>query len=31
MVLEDNVIKHFTSLAKVSDKAISFEELSKLN
>jgi len=31
LVLEDNVIKHFTSLAKVSDKAISFEELSKLN
>ena len=31
MVLENNVIKHFTSLAKVSDKAISFEELSKLN
>jgi trigger factor len=31
MVLEDNVIKHFTSLAKVSDKTISFEELSKLN
>ena len=30
LVLEDNVIKHFTSLAKVSDKAISFEELSKL-
>ena len=31
MVLEDNVIKYFTSLAKVSDKALSFEELSKLN
>jgi trigger factor len=31
LVLEDNVIKHFTSLAKVSDKAVSFEELSKLN
>jgi trigger factor len=31
MVLENNVIKHFTSLAKVTDKAISFEELSKLN
>jgi trigger factor len=31
LVLEDNVIKHFTSLAKVSDKPISFEELSKLN
>jgi trigger factor len=31
LVLEDNVIKHFTSLAKVNDKAISFEELSKLN
>ena len=30
LVLEDKVIKHFTSLAKVSDKAISFEELSKL-
>ena len=30
LVLEDNVIKHFTSLARVSDKAISFEELSKL-
>ncbi len=31
LVLEDNVIKHFSSLAKVNDKAISFEELSKLN
>ncbi len=31
LVLEDNVIKYFTSLAKVSDKSISFEELSKLN
>ena len=31
MVLEDNVIKYFTSLAKVSDKTLSFEELSKLN
>jgi trigger factor len=31
LVLEDNVMKHFTSLAKVNDKAISFEELSKLN
>ncbi len=31
LVLEDNVIKHFTSLAKVNDKSISFEELSKLN
>jgi len=31
LVLEDNVIKYFTSLAKVNDKAISFEELSKLN
>jgi len=31
MVLEDNVIKYFTSLAKVNDKAISFVELSKLN
>ena len=31
LVLEDNVIKYFTSLAKVSDKPISFEELSKLN
>ena len=31
LVLEDNVIKHFTALAKVNDKAISFEELSKLN
>ncbi|APB98801.1 trigger factor [Polynucleobacter asymbioticus] len=31
LVLEDNVIKHFTSLAKVVDKAITFEELSKLN
>jgi len=31
LVLEDNVIKHFTSQAKVNDKAISFEELSKLN
>ena len=31
LVLEGNVIKHFTSLAKVNDKTISFEELSKLN
>ena len=31
LVLEDNVIKYFTSLAKVTNKAISFEELSKLN
>jgi trigger factor len=31
LVLEDNVIKYFTSLAKVNDKAITFEELSKLN
>ena len=31
MVLEDNVIKHFTALAKVTDKAVTFEELSKLN
>ena len=31
LVLEDNVIKHFTSLAKVNEKAVSFEELSKLN
>ena len=31
LVLEDNVIKHFISTAKVNDKAISFEELSKLN
>ena len=31
LVLEDNVIKHFISTAKVNDKTISFEELSKLN
>ena len=31
LVLEDNVIKYFTAQAKVVDKAISFEELSKLN
>ncbi|WP_114662324.1 trigger factor [Polynucleobacter necessarius] len=31
LVLEGNVIKHFTSLAKVNDKAIIFEELSKLH
>ncbi len=31
LVLEDNVIKHFTSQAKVIDKAVTFEELSKLN
>ncbi|MBU3621615.1 trigger factor [Polynucleobacter sp. CS-Odin-A6] len=31
MVLEDNVIKYFTSQAKVIDKTITFEELSKLN
>jgi trigger factor len=30
-VLEDNVIKHFTAQAKVIDKAVTFEELSKLN
>jgi trigger factor len=30
LVLEDNVIKYFTSLAKVNEKAVSFEELSKL-
>ena len=31
MVLEDNVIQFFTSQAKVLDKAVSFEELSKLS
>ncbi len=31
LVLEDNVIKYFTALAKVNEKAVSFEELSKLN
>ena len=31
LVLEDNVIKYFTSLAKVNEKAVNFEELSKLN
>jgi len=31
LVLEDNVIKYFTSFSKVIDKAVSFEELSKLN
>jgi trigger factor len=31
LVLEDNVIKYFTSQAKVIDKAVTFEELSKLN
>jgi trigger factor len=31
MVLEDNVIKYFTSQAKVIDKVITFEELSKLS
>ena len=31
LVLEDNVIKHFVSQAKVTDKAVTFEELSKLN
>jgi trigger factor len=31
LVLEDNVIKYFTSKAKVIDKAVTFEELSKLN
>jgi len=31
LVLENNVIKYFTSLAKVSEKPVSFEELSKLN
>lgn len=31
LVLENNVIQYFTSLAKVSEKPVSFEELSKLN
>ncbi len=31
LVLEDNVIRHFTSQAKVIDKVLTFEELSKLN
>jgi len=31
LVLEDNVIKHFVSKAQVTDKAVTFEELSKLN
>nr|B1XUT0.1 RecName: Full=Trigger factor; Short=TF; AltName: Full=PPIase [Polynucleobacter necessarius STIR1] len=31
LVLEDNVIKYFTSQAKVNDKSVTFEELSKLN
>jgi trigger factor len=31
LVLEDNVIRYFTSQAKVIDKTITFEELSKLN
>jgi trigger factor len=31
LVLEDNVIKYFTSLAKVNEQAVNFEELSKLN
>ena len=31
LVLEDNVIKYFTAQAKVTDKLITFEELSKLN
>jgi trigger factor len=31
LVLENNVIQFFTSQAKVVDKALSFEELSKLN
>jgi trigger factor len=31
LVLEDNVITYFTSQAKVIDKAVTFEELSKLN
>ncbi len=31
LVLEDNVIKYFTAQAKVVDKVLSFEELSKLN
>jgi trigger factor len=31
LVLEDNVIRYFTSQAKVIDKVITFEELSKLN
>jgi trigger factor len=31
VVLEDNVIKYFTSQAKVIDKIITFEELSKLS
>ena len=31
IVLEDNVIKYFISQAKVIDKTVTFEELSKLN
>jgi trigger factor len=31
MVLEDNVMKYFTSQAKVIDTAVTFEELSKLS
>ncbi len=31
IVLEDNVIKYFMAQAKVIDKAVTFEELSKLN
>jgi trigger factor len=31
LVLEDNVIRYFTSQAKVIDKVLTFEELSKLN
>ncbi|MBU3561453.1 trigger factor [Polynucleobacter hallstattensis] len=31
LVLEDNVMKFFTSQAKVIDKVVTFEELSKLN
>ncbi len=31
VVLEENVVKHICSLAKVTDKAVTFEELSKMS
>jgi trigger factor len=31
VVLEENVVKHICGLAKVTDKSVSFEELSKMS
>lgn len=31
VVLEENVVKHICSLAKVTDKTVTFEDLSKMS